>query len=379
MSERRAFLDAYEHGGYSVTELCERFGISRKTGYKWLARAQSDAPEGLAERSRAPKSHPNQTPDQITRILVSAREKHPHWGPVKLRHWLLARQPELEERLPAPSTIGAILKRHGLVKPHPRRRRWPHTTGRIVQAPTANAVWAADFKGQFRTQDGKECFPLTITDAYSRFLLSCQALESVAGQGVRPVFEQVFQTYGLPEAIRTDNGSPFASRAIAGLSSLNVWWHKLGIEHQRIAPGRPEQNGRHERMHRTLKQETTRPPQATLAAQQLRFDAFRQEYNDERPHAALLGRVPTSVYTASLRPYPACLAKPEYSGHLEVRQVSNSGMFRFHARQIFLSEALAKETIGLEEIDDGVWSVYFYDLLLARLDERDYVVRPGLP
>jgi transposase InsO family protein len=379
MNERLLFLAAHQEGGYTMTELCERFGISRKTGYKWLARSHEQGLDGLRERSRAPKHHPNQTAQDLVTLVVQARDKHPTWGAAKLRDWLHAHHEELRERLPSASTIGAILSREGKIQPRPKRRRWPHTASKLLQAATANAVWATDFKGQFRTQDGVECFPLTVSDGYSRYLLACVGLESVAGAGVEPIFVRLFKEYGLPEAIRTDNGSPFASSAIGGLSKLNVWWTKLGIQHQRIAPGRPEQNGRHERMHRTLKAETTRPPQRDMSEQQKRFDLWRQEYNEERPHAALLGRVPGALYITSVRPYPSQLPAPTYPGHYEVRQVSGSGMFRFKKEQIFLSQALIKEEIGLEEIDDGVWSVYFYDVLLARLDERDFVLRPGSP
>ena len=229
----------------------------------------------------------------------------------------------------------------------------------MAEAP--NQTWCADFKGQFPTQDGMDCYPLTVTDAHSRYLLCCHALPSVRQEGAFPIFERLFAEFGLPEAIRTDNGNPFATQAICGLSKLSVWWIKLGIAHQRIEPGQPQQNGRHERMHKTLKRETARPPEKDHAAQQARFDAWRDEFNQERPHQALGQKTPASLYASSPRPLPSRLPEPDYPGHFQVRQVSKSSMFRFHHRQVFLSEALIEEHIGLEEIDEGLWSLYFYN------------------
>jgi transposase InsO family protein len=379
MTERHQFIAQYDSGLYSLSELAARFGISRKTAYKWLARYQEHGREGLLEHSRAPHSCPHRTPEHIVDAIRAARELHPSWGPRKLRPWLERHHPELASQLPAPSTIGDILQREGLLTPKPHRRRWPHPNPACPPPQSPNAVWSADFKGQFCTADGQACYPLTIEDGYSRFLFACQALPSVARVGVQPIFERVFEQYGLPDAIRTDNGPPFASTAICGLTRLNVWWLKLGIRHQRIEPGHPQQNGRHERMHRTLRAATLRPPADDHAAQQGRFDHFLNEYNTERPHEALGNQTPASVYRPSLRPYPARMPEPSYAGHFQVRQVSNAGCFRFHTRQIFISDALIKEHIGLEESADGIWSVWFYDVLLARLDERDYKLYPGAP
>ena len=379
MKERQQFIIDYHSGLYSVTELAARFGISRKTAYKWLARFEQAGLEGLAERSRAPHSSPRCTQQDIVAVIRAARERHPHWGPRKLYSWIAHHYPDLVEHLPAVSTIGDILKREGLVHPSPRRRRWPHPTPDLRAPSAPNQLWSADFKGQFRLANGQQCYPLTIEDSYSRFLLACVALPSIAREGVQPIFEQCFRRYGLPEAIRTDNGTPFASTAICGLSRLNVWWIKLGIRHQRITPGHPQQNGRHERMHRTLKAETTHPPAPEQDAQQTRFDSFQSEYNTERPHEALDGRTPASLYTPSERPYPARLAEPKYAGHLQVRQVSNAGCIRFNSRQIFISDALIKEQLGLEETGDGIWTIYFYDVELARLDERNYKLYAGAP
>ena len=379
MKERQRFIAQYLSKVYSVSELCARFGISRKTAYKWIARYAEAGFDGLQEHSRAPHSCPHRTPAEIVTIIRTARQQHPTWGPRKLRPWLDRHYPDLATQLPASSTIGDILQREGLIHSKPRRRRWPHPNPKWGEITSPNQVWSADFKGEFNTCDGCACYPLTIEDVYSRYLFACVALGSVARVGVQPIFERLFREYGLPSAIRTDNGPPFASTAICGLTKLNVWWIKLGIRHQRIEPGHPQQNGRHERMHRTLKAETTRPPAADQVEQQLRFDAFGAEYNRERPHEALGGQTPASLYVPSARPYPSSVPEPQYAGHMQVRQVSNAGCFRFWHRQIFISDALIKEQIGLEESDDGIWSVYFYDVLLARLDERSYKLHPGAP
>ena len=372
MNERLQFLAAHQDGLFSMTELCQRFAISRKTGYKWIERYQQEGLDGLKDQSHATRACPHQMPPQVQQALLDTRKQHPTWGPKKLLPYLAKRQPELA--LPAASTVGDLLERQGLTQSKRRRRTHQHPGTVSMVADTPNAVWSTDFKGQFRTGDGEYCFPLTVTDNHSRFLLGCHALPSVEQAGVFPVFTRLFQEYGLPAAIRTDNGNPFATNAIRGLSKLNVWWIKLGIVHQRISPGQPQQNGRHERMHRTLKAETTRPPDRNQAAQQVRFDAFRAEFNEERPHEALDQKTPASVYVASLCPMPSCLPPPEYAAHLEVRRVSRAGTFRFHSRQIFLSDALIHEDIALEEVADGLWSLYFYNVLLARMDERDYKI-----
>jgi transposase InsO family protein len=368
MTERARLVALCDEGVYTVAELCHRFGISRKTGYKWLARFHQEGVHGLQDRSRAPQSCPHRTSKKVETALVQARERHPYWGPKKLIAHLRSKQPELA--LPAPSTAGEVLKRHGLVAEAKRRKRPVHPGGGPLQVDASNQVWAADFKGEFPTRSGAMCYPLTISDAHSRVLLACQALPATGYEGAHPIFTELFRQYGLPLAIRTDNGAPFATKAIAGLSRLSVSWTKLGILHQRIAPGHPEQNGRHERMHRTLKAETTRPPEWDLAQQQKRFDAFRHEFNTERPHEALAQETPASRYTASPRCLPAQPPPPEYAGHLLVRRVSPNGNIKFRTEEVFVSGVLTGERVGLEEVDDGVWSVYFYRLLVGRLDER---------
>lgn len=368
--ERARFITLHEEGLYSLSELCERCGVSRKTGYKWLARYQAAGLAGLEDQSRAPHSCPHRTAVKTEAALVRAREAHPHWGPKKLLPHLARTQSELP--LPAKSTAGEVLKRHGLIEARQRRRKPTHPGSATLTAAAPNDVWMADFKGEFSTRNGSICYPLTVTDAHSRFILACRALPSTQHAGAQPVFIQLFTAYGLPQAIRTDNGSPFASHAIGGLSRLSVWWIKLGIQHQRITPGRPQENGRHERMHRTLKAETTRPPDWDLRGQQERFDRFCVEFNQERPHEALAQQPSASRYAPTVRPLPARLAEPEYEGHLRVRRVGTRGAIHFCGRPLFISEVLGGEHVGLEEVDEGLWSVYFYDVLLGRLQQREW-------
>jgi transposase InsO family protein len=267
------------------------------------------------------------------------------------------------------------LAREGLVKKRRRRRAFMHPG--VVPATTTqpNDLWTADFKGQFRTGDRVYCYPLTVADQHTRFLLGCHGLLSTQGDGVRPIFDRLFRTYGLPRAIRTDNGVPFATVAIHGLSALNVWWLRLGIQHQRILPAHPQQNGAHERMHKTLKAEAIRPPRSRLVTQQRAFNRFRDEYNHERPHQALRGRTPGSLYAPSARPYTGELPPFEYPGHFVEKRVTNAGTFRFKKRVLFIANGLIHHTVGLEEIHDGIWSIYFCRVLIGRLDERDYIIR----
>lgn len=268
------------------------------------------------------------------------------------------------------STVNAILDRHGKLRKNRRRRKWAHPGAAPLTTERPNQVWPADFKGQFKTGDAAYCYPLTVTDHYSRTLLVCRALPSVRTEGAKPVFRRLFREVGLPEAIRTDNGAPFASTGIHGLCGLNVWWMQLGIVHQRIRPASPQENGQHERMHRDLKREATRPPAANLRGQQRKFDRFRQRYNEERPHDGIGGDLPCDRWAPSPRAYPERITPPAYPSHLEVRRVSAAGTFRLKARQPFLSNALADEHIGLEEVGDGLWNIVYYKTLLGRIDER---------
>ncbi len=373
MTERRRFVDDAHRGLFSMTDLCARYGISRKTGYKWLDRYDAQGRDGLQDRSHAPQACPHQIAQEVARAICDGRRTHPSWGPRKLLRWLGRHQPGLA--LPAISTAGDLLAREGLVKRRGRRprHRHPGVVAPVTQQP--NDLWTSDFKGHFRTGDGRYCYPLTVADLHSRLLLGCDALLSTRGREARPCFEALFRAQGLPAAIRTDNGVPFASTGLHGLSALNVWWMRLGIQHQRIRPASPQENGAHERMHRTLKREATRPAAANRHRQQLAFDRFRQEYNEQRPHEALGDRTPASIYRPSPRPFPDRLPALEYPGHFQVRFVSNAGTFRFRNRLLFIANALKQHAIGLDEIDDGVWSIYFGQVLLARLDERDFVIR----
>jgi len=373
MEQRERFIRDHRLDLYTMVELSARYGISRKTGYKWLGRFDEAGRQGLQDRSRAPHHCPHRIPDEVAALICEGRRQHPSWGPAKLLDWLRPRHPALE--LPASSTAGDLLARRGLVKKRRRRRRYQHPG--VVPATTTqpNDLWTADFKGHFRTRDGIYGYPLTIADQHTRSLLACHGLLSTKGHGVRPVFEHLFREYGLPRAIRTDNGVPFATTGIHGLSQLNVWWLRLGIQHQRILPAHPQQNGAHERMHKTLKGEAIRPPRANLALQQRAFNAFRRLYNDERPHEALRGRTPASLYRPSPRAYPAVLPPIEYPGHFIVKRVTNAGTVRFKKRLVFIANALKQHPIGLEEVDDGVWSIYFCRVLLGRIDERDYIIR----
>ncbi len=370
VNDRLQFIAAHQSGLYTMTELARRYRISRQAGYEWVGRYAQEGADGLKPRSHAPHCCPHRIVGYIAEALLEARRRHPTWGARKLIPWLIGKRPELEGRLPAASTVTDLFRRHGLVEPRYRRQRSKHEAAGPLQAGAPNEVWAADYKGQFRTRDGRECYPLTVTDAFSRALLLCDALLSVRFAEAKPSWERCFARNGLPDRMRSDNGAPFAAPTPLGLTRLNVWWTKLGIVHDRIEPGRPDQNGSHERMHRTLKAESTRPPGKDQADQQRMFDRFQAEFVDERPHESLGQRTPGSLYTRSQRAMPERLPAPEYEGHWEPRCVRRLGTFKFKGREIFLSSVLAYERIALEEVEDGVWSIYFYRLMLGRLDER---------
>jgi putative transposase len=367
VNQRTRFVADVERGVFSMTELCRRYGISRPTAYLWWERYLEDGPRGLHDRSHRPRSCPHATSPEVWTRIREARHRHPSWGPKKLL-WLVAKR--YAGVLPAPSTVAAWLKREGLVTPRRRSAHRPHPGRPLAKATTPNAIWTIDFKGQFRTRDGHYCYPLTIVDACSRYFLGCHALLHPTRRLTRPVLERLFREYGLPERIRSDNGPPFASTALARLSQLAVWWIKLGIIPELIEPGHPEQNPRHERLHRTLKAETTRPPASSARTQQVRFTRWRRYYNEERPHEALRQRPPALVYQPSSRPFPARLARPEYPGHFEVRLVSRNGGIRWQKHRIPVSHTLMEEYIGFEAIDDGLWDVYFFHCRLGRFDER---------
>ncbi len=370
MDQRLRFVGDYLNGYFSFAELCYRFGISRKTGYKWINRYQeSGNPDSLLDRSRCPHHFPAKTPEAITEALLAVRDKHPSWGPRKLL-WRVGRDHPDWTYLPAPSTVRLILQRNGLTRKRHKRIRRSHPGKRMTVITEANQVWTLDFKGQFKTGDGVYCYPLTVADGFSRYIFACKGLLSPSHDPVKQAFKRVFREHGLPVRIRSDNGTPFASVALGRLSRLSVWWIRLGILPELIAPGCPQQNGRHERMHKTLKYETTIPPAENLQRQQRRFNSFLYEFNYERPHEALGMKVPSEVHIQSPRPFPARLPRIEYPAHFEVRRVSHNAGFRWKSKHVSASHVLIDEYIGLEEIDNGVWEVYFGPIWLGRLDER---------
>jgi transposase InsO family protein len=372
VDQKRLFIKDYLRGTFAVTDLCARYEVSRKTGYKWIDRFEELGPPGLEDRSRRPLTSPTSTPQEIVDRILELRDRHPHWGAKKLLSILRKRHPKTT--WPARSTVCDILKRNGKVTQR-RRRSYPGHGGRPTTPMNApNDIWCADFKGHFRTLDGVYCYPLTISDGCTRYLLACQALDSTAEDGVKPVFTRTFKEFGLPLIIRTDNGVPFATTALLRLSRLSAWWIRLGIYPELIQPGHPEQNGRHERMHRTLKAETTRPAAGSKNAQQRRFNAFRAEYNEVRPHEALGQETPASVYTTSPREFPSRLPAIVYPDHFELRLVSRDGGIRFQTRDVWVSKVLEGQYVGLEEVGDGVWDVRYGPVRLGQFDERHYRV-----
>jgi transposase InsO family protein len=368
MDQKALFIRDWIGHQLTVSELCELYGISRKTGYKWAERFATQGPDGLLDRDHAPRTSPHRTPAAIEDALLGIRLKHPRWGAKKLLAIAAVRWPELA--LPNRSTVCEILRRNGLVLPRSKRRPIGHPGRPSVEVKGPNDCWSADFKGQFRTGDSLYCYPLTITDNYSRFLLACQALSGPLLSPTQAVFTRVFKEYGLPQRLRTDNGAPFAAYTLGRLSRLSVWLIKLGIVPELIEPGRPQQNGRHERMHKTLKDETTHPPGANLRAQQRKFNAFVHEFNHERPHEALDMRTPSELHRASPRQMPDKLLTPEYPDRFEVRYVSANGGIRWQSQWVNVTGALIGEYVGLEEVGDGLWDVYFGPKKIGRLHER---------
>lgn len=370
VEERMRFV-ARLHSGERMSDLCREFGISRKTGYKYVERFERYSVVGLADQRRVPVRIPHRTSGAVAELLLELRKKHPTWGPKKLRAQLMRLHPGVH--VPAPSTIGDLLQRHGLIAAERRRHRPLVSYSPLCHAKAANDVWCVDFKGQFRLGNNKYCYPLTITDAHSRMLLTCEGLDNTRGCGAQQGFQEAFRRYGLPDAIRSDNGTPFASTGLAGLSQLSVWWLRLGIRLERIEPASPQQNGRHERMHRTLKAETTRPAGANMLQQQERFDRFQELYNNTRPHEALGQRPPAEFYQPSARRLPAQIPEPEYPLHdLSVRVRASGHIYLPGSGRKtgspFLSCALGGERVGLRELDDHTWLVSFMDQDLATLN-----------
>ena len=369
--------------GEPMTDVCREFGISRKTGYKVFDRYKEHGLEALTDRSRRPVRYANQLPPQVETLIVSLKQDKPHWRARKIRE-LLVRRLDGDIRIPARSTIHAVLDRHGLVKRMGRKRH--RATGTpLSQGSAPNDLWCADFKGEFKLGNTRYCYPLTVTDHASRFLLLCEALESTREDLAITAFKQLFRERGLPQAIRSDNGVPFASpNALYSLSKLSVWWLRLGIAIERIKPGHPQQNGRHERMHLTLKKETTKPAGANFLQQQARFDDFIQEFNLERPHEALDMQTPAEVYTPSSRPYQG-LPQLHYPFHDRDVLVTSCGRICMHRKRVNISTVLAGQKLGIKEVDEGIWLTSFmhYDLGYIDLEQQtlqtiDNPFGPGL-
>lgn len=377
MRERMELVRLHQSEHYRVAELAKSLGVSRKTAHKWLARYAAGGVEALRERSRAPRRHPNATAPAVVDAVLRAKELRPRWGPAKL---LPGPEEPLEIRAawPAVSTRGAILDRRGLVAKRRGRRRTPPWTQPFQECRGPNDVWCADFKGWFRTKDGARCDPLTVSDAFSRMLLCCRVVAKPDGAHVRPHFERLFREYGLPRAIRTDNGPPFASVGAGGLSPLAAWWIKLGILPERIAPGHPEQNGRHERLHGTLKREAAQPPAAHPRAQQACFDAFRRDYNTERPHQALGQVPPATLYAPSSRTYPRKVEDPHYPETAAVRRVRSNGEIKWRGELVYVGVALTGELVALTEAPHS-WLVHFGPIALGALRPHMTRLDPVLP
>lgn len=371
VDERMRFIEAVEHpDSPGVAALCREFGISRKTGYKWLGRYRQQGATGLVDLSRAPHSHPNAVNDEIEQLIIEAREAHPSWGAKKLLPWLQAKHP-LRQNWPCVATVSAVLERNQLIRSR-KRPRPVAPFGEMLCTPGApNDLWCMDHKGWWLAQNGQKCEPFTVTDQYSRYLIRCSLRASKGVEHVRPVLQAAFCEFGLPVTIRSDNGAPFASRAPLGLSELSVWFIRLGICHERIEAGKPQQNGCHERMHRTMLSDQTEAVGASLRQEQKRLNAWREEFNNERPHEALKFKTPSSIYTCSPRPMPRRLPDLEYGSALRKRKVDKVGKISWRGHDLFLTEALRGEWLGFEATpEDGVWSVWLGEMLLGTFNEK---------
>lgn len=372
--ERARFIAEYEEGCWSMTDLCTAFGISRNTGHRLIARYKREGSRALEDRSRAPLTRPNRVPARVEKEILRVRARFQTWGSKKILTWLARRAPDLP--LPARSTVDEMLKRAGYVRPRKRLRRASPSSRPLTEPTAPNRVWCTDFKGHFRLGNGDRCHPLTANDSCSRFVLICKALAHPRLEDVQACFERAFREYGLPDVIRSDNGTPFASRGIGGLTRLSVWWLRLGILPERIEPGKPQQNGRLERYHLTLQQEAADPPKSNPVGQQRAFSKHRRDFNEERPHEALGMRTPAEVYHRSKRSYPAKLPDFEYPWDFEQRMVRTRGSFKWRGKSIFVSEALRGEHIGLRMVGDGAWSIFLGPLELGRFHEYSGTVVP---
>lgn len=374
MDQKIQMISNWISGEYSISELSRIHGVSRKTVYKWIERYQNDREHGLRELSSRPVTFARATSGELVSEILQIKSRQSTWGARKILSWLKDHYPNTQ--WPVNSTVHEILNRHGLVKPRKKKRRTPPYTEPFLKVTQPNDVWCIDYKGQFRLGCGKYCYPLTLTDSYSRYLLDCQGLEQPSYEPTRYYIEKAFQRYGLPQVIRTDNGPPFASTGIRGLSRLSVWFIKLGIIAERIDKGHPEQNGRHERMHRTLKAEATKPPHYSIREQQQVFDQFIQYYNDERPHEGIGQKPPATVYRKSPRSYPDKLPSIDYPDHYQTRRIHTGGTIKWRNKEIYLSGVLAGEYVGLTEIDNGIWKIYFSFVPVALWDESTFTIQP---
>ena len=376
MEERIALMRAYDSGLFTVRELCERSGVSRETFYVWRRRRDSGDERWFEDRSRVPHRCRHATPPQVVAKVLALRKRFPHFGPKKLKARLMMDEPDLA--VPSASTIGEVLKRSGLIEPKSRRRRALAQGDIEAGATEPNGEWSIDFKGWFRTADGTRCDPLTISDTASRYLIEVRITEPTH-EGVKGVLNRVFNEVGLPDAMRSDNGPPFGSIGAGGLSRLSVWLLKLGIEPRYIPPSSPQDNGRHERMHRTLKAETSKPAAATRQRQQVRFNQFRARYNEERPHEALAQTTPATHWHRPIRQMPKVIMPPWYDADHEVRTVRREGTIKWRGQLIFIGEALAREPVGLREVDDGAYAIRFCSVNLGIIDRAQRFHRYAPP
>jgi transposase InsO family protein len=370
MDQKIRMISNWLSGNYSIVELSRIYSISRKTIYKWIERYKKNREQGLDDLSSRPNTSSRTTPANTVSDILISKNQHSNWGARKLLAWLKDHQPDKE--WPVASTVHAILKRHDKVDVRRKRHHTPPYNQPFLKVTQPNEVWCADYKGQFRLGCDRLCYPLTLSDSYSRYILGCWGLEYPAYQQTRCYFERAFREYGLPNAIRTDNGTPFASVGIGGLSQLSVWFIKLGIVPERIEKGHPEQNGRHERMHRTLKAEATKPAKYNMAAQQREFDRFRIYFDNERPHEACGQKPPATVYRRSERGYPTKLPDIEYPGFYRVRHVHSGGALKWQNKEIYLSSVLIGEYIRLDQIDNDIWKIYFSFYPVCILDAKTF-------
>lgn len=379
VDQRLQFLSSYQKEEMSLSDLCREFGVSRPTGYRWINRYKEVGPEGLLDLSRKPHGCSHATSEVTENAILALRNKHPSWGARKLKARLEVLQPKAA--WPAASTFGNILSRAGLTNPKQKKRRTTPYSEPFSAVTAPNQLWCMDFKGYFSTGDGARCDPFTITDAHSRYLIRCQTVLRMDLSQVAAICEAAMHEYGMPTRIRTDNGAPFAGNGLLGLSKLSISWTKLGIVHERIQPGRPQQNGRHERMHRTLKEDTTKPPALTLRLQQKKFDRFRQVFNHERPHEGINNAVPASLYQRSAVLLPRAVADFTYPRGFQTRRVNSSGDISWHKDRVFISQVFSFEDLGFEEMDEDLFRVYFRDIELGELNVPELRFRPvrGLP